>query len=82
MTRGAGKDLATVFRGEADAWGRYVVEAVAPRTLERTLLVRVSVTLQALDARVRGRIEALARGRAVRAASRKGRVKRAVVRTH
>lgn len=65
-TRDAGLDLASAVRGEADAWGKYLQEtatvftgAIAPHTLQRTLLERASHALRALDARLRGRIHAL-----------------------
>ncbi len=62
-TRDAGHELATAVRTEADTWARYVREsAVAatgtlrPHTLERTLLLRVSLALRALDARLHARL--------------------------
>ena len=62
-TRHAGHDLATAVRTEADAWAAYVrASAVAatgtlkPHSLERTLLLRVSLALRALDARLHTRL--------------------------
>jgi hypothetical protein len=64
-TRDAGRDLAGAVRTEADAWGKYVRETataatgtLTPRTLERTLLLRVSLALRALDARLHARLGA------------------------
>ena len=65
-TRHAGRELAGAVRAEAGAWTRYVREgtaaiggAVAPTSLERTLLVRIADALRALDARLRQRIHRL-----------------------
>ena len=71
-TRTVGREIASAVRGEADAWTKYVrdsatvlADAVAPRSIERGFLSRVSSTLRALDARLRQRIHALeSRGRA------------------
>ena len=64
-TRDAGRDLASAVRTEAGAWGKYVRESATaatgtftPRTLERTLLLRVSLALRALDARLHARLGA------------------------
>jgi hypothetical protein len=72
-TRHASKDLATAVRGEADAWGKYVrnaasevTGAVTPRTLQRSLLSRVSGMLRALDERVSVALRSLERPRRAR----------------
>jgi len=65
-TREASRELASVVRAEADAWSKYVREtAVAatgslnPSTIQRSLLLRVSLALRALDARLRHRLDAI-----------------------
>jgi len=64
-TRDAGRELATAVRAEADAWRKYMVEgtrAIAPVTvlgaLERRVLVRIDVTLRALESSVQRRLHA------------------------
>ena len=76
-TRSAGRELASAVRAEADAWSKYVREstsalgaAVAPVSLERTLLERVAGALRAMDQRVRQRMDRL-EGRSKRARSTK-----------
>lgn len=65
-TRHAGRELVGAVRAEADAWTRYVREstatfggAVAPKSLERTVLARVALALHAIDQRVQQRIHRL-----------------------
>lgn len=74
-TRTASRELVSAVRAEADAWTKYVREgttavssAIAPVTIERTLLVRVDLALRALEERVRSRISKL-EGRGKRARS-------------
>ena len=78
-TRHASRELVTAVRDEAGAWGKYVREgtsvvtnAIAPKTIERTLLVRVDFALKALEERVRSRIAKLeGRGKRTRSAKAK-----------
>ena len=65
-TRTASRDFASAVRAEAGAWTKYVREtaaattgALAPRAIERTVLVRASLTLRAIDATIRQRLDAL-----------------------
>jgi hypothetical protein len=57
-TRSASRELASVVRAEADAWGKYVAQSFTPRALERTVLVNVSHALRTLDAGVQHRLHA------------------------
>jgi len=78
-TRTASREFVSAVRAEADAWTKYVREgttavssAIAPVTIERTLLVRVDLALRALEERVRSRISKLeGRGRRARSAKAK-----------
>ena len=74
-TQKAGRELAGAVRAEAGAWTKYVREttealgqAVAPTSLERSLLARVADVLRTLDQRLRQRIVRL-ESRAKRARS-------------
>ncbi len=88
-TRGAGNDFINFVRTEAKRWQRYVqkradqaaaaVGSLAPRALEKQLLRRVDSTLRSLDARVRGRLNALDKSRAPKTA-RRGKSPRKVAR--
>jgi hypothetical protein len=76
-TRDASQELGSAVRAEALAWRKYVQESatvatgnLAPHALERTVLLRVSLVLRALDARLRDRLGAIeARKRAPRSKS-------------
>ena len=77
-TRTVGRELVGAVRGEADAWRKYVRDTVAaagtaltPHSMERTLLMRTSLALRSLDARVRGRLRALETSRQSRAKTRR-----------
>lgn len=65
-TRQASRELASAVKAEAGAWGSYVREStqkvssvIAPKALERTLLVRASVVLHTLEQRLKQRIAKL-----------------------
>ncbi len=65
-TREASRELAAAVRNEADAWSKFARETtsvatgnLAPTAIERTLLLRVSLALRALDARLRQRLDSI-----------------------
>lgn len=58
----ARRELAGAVAQEANVWGTYVRQgagSLMPSSLERTFLTKASLTLRALDARLRRRLEAL-----------------------
>ena len=76
-TRHASRELASAVRDEAGAWSKYVREgtqavtnAIAPKTIERSILVQLDVALKTLEERVRTRLAKL-EGRGKRARSAK-----------
>ena len=63
----ARRELTGAVAQEANVWGSYVRQgagSLMPSSLERTMLAKVSLTLRALDARVRRRLESINGGRA------------------
>lgn len=77
-TKTVSREIASAVRGEADAWSKYVRDtgaaltgALAPNSLERTVLVRASFALRALDARLRERIQAIESRRRARSKSKR-----------
>ncbi len=65
-TRHASRELVSAVRDEAGAWTKYfregtavVTNAVAPKTIERSILVQLDHALKTLEERVRTRIAKL-----------------------
>ena len=65
-TRTAGRELVSAVRDEAGAWSKYfregtsaVTDAIAPKALERSILVQLNGALKSLEERVRSRIAKL-----------------------
>lgn len=76
-TRNASRELVSAVRDEAGAWTKYVREgtsavtnAIAPKAIERSILVQFDLALKSLEERVRSRLAKL-EGRGKRARSTK-----------